>query len=209
MASSTLDCPDCKRTVHVGLGGNKNLKIHRKSKTCHTDMKANQLSRPSKLNQSLHAFFRPQVPLNPSTVTAPPPIHANDPGAKASVSEGPKICPMATQLLRDLEAAVKQIPDEKPMGTQENPLSIFAVDLHTCIAEPGEDDWPILNRMLKMGFGWGKAEMAAAIPDMLNQGTLGLDGFAKFMRFFVNERGLEGALFETKINVLIKELGNR
>src|SRR5258707_13108431 len=99
MASSTLDCPDCKRTVHVGLGGNKNLEIHRKAKTCHMDMKANQSSRPSKLNQSLHAFFRPQVPLNRSTVTAPSLIHADNPGAKASISEGPKICPMATQLL--------------------------------------------------------------------------------------------------------------
>ena len=83
------------------------------------------------------------------------------------------------------------------------------MDPHTCVAEPGEDDWPILNGMLKTAFGWGEAEMAAAIPDMLNRGTLGLDGFAKFMRFFINERGLEGTLFETKINVLIKELGNQ
>src|SRR5260370_31744369 len=103
MASSTLDCPDCKRTVHIGLGGNKNLKIHRKSKTWHTDMKANQLTRPSKLNQSLHAFFSPQLPFNPSTVSAPPPIHSNDPRATASVSEGPKLCSMGNQLFRSLE----------------------------------------------------------------------------------------------------------
>ncbi|KAN0109249.1 hypothetical protein V8E52_009433 [Russula decolorans] len=74
---------------------------------------------------------------------------------------------------------------------------------------PGEDDWPILNGMLKTAFGWGEAEMAAAIPDMLNRGALGLDGFIEFMRFFVNGRGLEGVLIETKINALLKKLGNQ
>jgi len=54
-----------------------------------------------------------------------------------------------------------------PVVTQEHPLSIFTVNPHTCIAEPREDDWPILNGMLKMAFGWGEVEMAAAIPDML------------------------------------------
>jgi hypothetical protein len=63
--------------------------------------------------------------------------------------------------------------------------------------------------MLKTVFGWGEAEMAAAIPDMLNRGALRLDGFVEFIRFFVNGRGLDGALLETKIDALLKELGNR
>jgi len=56
------------------------------------------------------------------------------------------------------------------MIMQEHPLSIFAVDSHTCIFEPGKDegDWPTLNGILKMAFDWGKAEMAIAIPNMLN-----------------------------------------
>ena len=95
------------------------------------------------------------------------------------------------------------------MATQEHRLSIFAVDPYSCVAEPGEDDWPILNGMLKTAFGWGEAEMAATIPDMLNRGTLGLDGFIEFIRFFVNRRGLEGVLLETKIDTLLKELGNQ
>jgi hypothetical protein len=209
MAESILDCPDCKRSVRVGTGGHKNLALHRTSKACRTHAKANQSTRRSKPNQSLDVFFKPQAPLNPSTITAPPPIHAVDAVANGSVSEGSKICSRATQLLQELEAAAKQIPDEVPVATQEHPLSIFTVDPHTCVAEPGEDDWPILNGMLKTAFGWGEAEMAAAIPDMLNQGALGLDGFIEFMRFFVNGRGLEGVLIETKINALLKELGNQ
>jgi hypothetical protein len=63
--------------------------------------------------------------------------------------------------------------------------------------------------MLKGAFGWGEIEMAAAIPEMLNRGEWGLDGFVRFLRFFVFERGLKGALFETKAEALVKELGNR
>lgn len=50
--------------------------------------------------------------------------------------------------------------------------------------------------------------MAAAIPEMLNRGEQGLDGFIQFMQFFIDERGLEGALFETKVEALCKELDN-
>jgi hypothetical protein len=195
-------------SVRVGTEGHKNLETHRTSKAC---QKINQSNKTSKPHRLLDAFFKPQAPLNPSTVTAPPPIHVDDAGAKGSISESTKskICPRATQLLQDLEAATRRIPYEVPLATHEHSLSIFAADPHTCVAEPGEDDWPILNRMLKTAFGWGEAEMAAAIPDMLNRGTLGLDGFIEFIRYFVNGRGLAGVLFETKVDALIKELGNR
>ena len=120
-----------------------------------------------------------------------------------------KLCPRAVQLLQDLEAATKRIPEETSHATQDHRLSIFAVDSRTCVAEPGEDDWLILNGMFKVAFGWGETEMAAAVPEMLNRGELGLDGLIRFLRFFVFERGLEGALFETKIEGLLKELDKR
>ena len=82
------------------------------------------------------------------------------------------------------------------------------VNPRTCIAEPGEDDWAILNQMMKSVFGWGKVEMAAVIPQLLNRRKQGLDGFIRFMTFFVRKRGLEGALFEIKVEALLKELGN-
>jgi hypothetical protein len=85
---------------------------------------------------------------------------------------------------------------------------VFAVKPHTCVAEPGEDDWLILNQMMKSTFGWGETEMAAVIPQLLNRGKYGLDRFICFMMFFVCERGLEGALFETKVEVLLRELRN-
>ena len=120
--------------------------------------------------------------------------------------EAANICPKVIRLLHDLEVVVKHIPNEMPNATQLHRLSIFAVDPHTCVADPGEDDWPILNGMLKLAFGWGVSEMAATVPDMLSWGKLGLDGLIQFLMFFVVERGLEGTLLETKIEALVKEL---
>ncbi|KAH9072200.1 hypothetical protein EDB83DRAFT_2313286 [Lactarius deliciosus] len=108
----------------------------------------------------------------------------------------------AVSLLWDLEEAVKQIPSDTPSMTPEHQLSTFSIDLHACVAEPGEDDWLILNQMMKSSFGWGEREMAAIVPHLLNQGPYGLDGFIHFLRFFVQERGLWGALFETKIDAI-------
>ena len=51
--------------------------------------------------------------------------------------------------------------------------------------------------------------MAAVILQLLNCGKYGLDGFIHFMTFFVRERGLEGALFETKVEALLRELRDR
>jgi hypothetical protein len=235
-ASSKLKCPDCMADVHVGTGGHMNLEGHWASKVCQKNRqtlaqtrKAIQSSRPPKLNQSLDVFFKLRAPLNPPTVFAPPPIHAAEVRAKEPISEPytnpnavampshlltlketakirTKICLKAVQLLQDLEVAAKQLPNKIPHATHVNPLSIFVMDPRTCVAEPGDDDWLILNRMFKTAFGWGKIEMATAILEMLNQGLMGLDGFIQFMKFFVVERGLEGALFETKIEALVKEL---
>ena len=197
------------------------------------------------MNQVIDAFFKPQAPFNPSTVSTPPPIHPGrplgepftlapekhrgpladtvplplpaDPMAKLTGTlqskstqyvpvSVPKSVPdkKATKLLWDLEAAVKQIPSKTPSATPEHQLNIFSVDPYTCIAEPGEDDWLIINQMMKMLFGWGEQEMAAVIPNLLNCGTYGLDSFIHFMTFFALERGLQGALFETKVEAILK-----
>jgi hypothetical protein len=259
--SSTLECPDCNKVVQVGTTGYKNLEAHHASKACcqacSKRKKGDRLKKPLKPNQVLDVFFKPHTPLNPSTVSAPPPIlptealtihpeycmldrtetnfHAK-PSAKPTgqvtesslkplvwplaqlgacdfptenQTQGAMSCQRGVKLLQDLEAAVNQILSDTPSTNPDHRLSIFVVDPHTCVAEPGEDDWAILNQMMKSAFGWGKVEMAVAIPQMLNCGEHVLDGFIHFMTFFVRERGLKGALFETKVESLIKELEDR
>ena len=110
----------------------------------------------------------------------------------------------AVRLLQELEVAVKRIPSDIPTTTPEHQLNVFAVDPCTCVTEPGEDDWLILNQLMKLSFGWGEVEMAAVIPKMLNRGAYGLDSFIRFMTFFVQERGLQGALSKTKVEAILK-----
>jgi len=124
-------------------------------------------------------------------------------------TQNTRVCQRAVSLLQDLEAAVNQISSDTPSATSEHRLSVFAVDPRTCVAEPGKDDWFILNQMMKSAFGWSETEMAVVIPQLLNRGENGLDGFIRFMMFFVHERGLQGALFETEVKVLLTELKDR
>jgi hypothetical protein len=114
--------------------------------------------------------------------------------------------PSAFFRISRVKAAVKCIPSDTPSATPEHRLSTFSVDPCTCVAEPGEDDWLILNQMMKSSFGWGEQEMASNIPHLLNRGPHRLDGFIDFMTFFVGERGLQGALFETKVKAILKEM---
>ena len=124
-------------------------------------------------------------------------------------TSGIRICQKGVSLLQSLEGAVSRIPSDTPSATPEHRLSVFAVEPRTCVAEPGEDDWLILNQLMKSAFGWGETEMATVILQLLNRGKYGLDGFIHFMTFFVRERGLEGALFETKVEALLRELRDR
>ena len=78
--SSTLVCPACNKTIHVGFGGEKNLVIHCTSKACQNKSRKRHLkdSRPTQdLHKDLGAFFKPRAPLNPPTVTVPLPIHTD------------------------------------------------------------------------------------------------------------------------------------
>ena len=72
-----------------------------------------------------------------------------------------------------------------------------------------EDDWVMLNSMLKTAFGWGESEMQENVKEMGNRGEHGLDGFIRFFKYFVFQRGLEGALIEPKFDGLLHEINNQ
>lgn len=169
--------------------------------------------------------------MNPSTVSAPLRIHAPEVPSAASLTEdhaepqslpsttlhaapdttpegleGDNACPMAVKLLCELQAGVERIPADKPKAIPSHRLSAFSVDPSSCIGQ-GDDDWEdILNPMMKGAFGWGEDAMCKAVKEMLQRGQWGLDGFIRFLRFFVMTRGLKGAMFESKIKALLEEL---
>ena len=245
-----LICPDCNETVRVGFGGEKNLAIHRTSKACQSrrgnknkgpKRPSERPPKPDQPNHDLRAFFTPRVSLNPPTVAAPPPIHADEMsfrrsdnmgleeppvevGArlgvrlpiKAATVQGRTPCQKGIELLNKLKVAMTQIPDNVPLATPAHWLNIFSADLHSCVArlEQGsevdfEDDWMLLNSMLKTAFGWGESEMRENMKGMLNRGEHGLDGFVQFFKYFVLQQGLEGTMIETKIDGLLCEIVNQ
>jgi hypothetical protein len=238
--SSTLVCPACNESVHVGFGGEKNLAIHHTSKACkNKSQQRNKCSKVSK-NQDLHTFFKPCAPLNLLTVTALPMVHAmvharihveetldettcdhSAPSSSLEIStesaETMEIvemvrlspCPRGIELLSRLEAAAMCIPVDIPLATSDHLLSSFAADPQTCVSSPEEDDWIVLNAMMKASFGWGELEMRDNVKLMLNRGNHRLDGFIQFFKYFVLERGLEGVMIETKVDALLHELNNR
>jgi hypothetical protein len=104
---------------------------------------------------------------------------------------------------------MKRIPNDILSMTPEDCLSVCAVEPSACVAKTEEEDWPILNAMFKSLFGWGEAEMATAIPQMLKHGKYGLDVFVRFMKYYVVQRSLQGVMFKMKVKALVKELEHR
>jgi hypothetical protein len=125
-------------------------------------------------------------------------------------------CRKGIELLDKLEAAVTRIPNTVPLATPAHRLSAFSADPRSwvnCLEQGSEvdleDDWIMLNSMLKTAFGWGESEMQEGVKEMINRGEHGLDGFIQFFKYFVLQRGLEGTLIEPKIDGLLHEIDNQ
>lgn len=136
--------------------------------------------------------------------------HHSDVGGEVAKTNRPPVCPQATALLKKLQDAIECIPSNVPLATNANPLSLFSGDPEGCLPPPEDDevdgDWPILNGMFKNAFGWGSEATDNRIPRMLSRGECGLDGFLRFLTFFVQEQGLQGGLIEPKVDSLVKAL---
>lgn len=103
---------------------------------------------------------------------------------EAGKTQGKIPCRKGIELLNKLEAAMTRIPNDVPLATPAHRLSVFSADPRSCVAslEQGadkgpevddlEDDWIILNSMLKTAFGWGESEMRENAKEMLNRGNV-------------------------------------
>ena len=123
------------------------------------------------------------------------------------------LCPKGVDLLNKLEAATTHIPNNIPLATLAHQLSIFLVNPCSWVAsledDPEvdlEDNWMVLNSMLKTVFGWGELDAQENVKGMLNRSKHGLDRFIQFFKYFILQQGLEGALIEPKIEGLLHEI---
>ena len=77
-------------------------------------------------------------------------------------------CPKGVELLNKLKAALMQIPDNVPLATPAHRLSTFLANPHSWVThleqdpeDDFEDDWMVVNLMLKTVFGWGESNAQA------------------------------------------------
>lgn len=122
-------------------------------------------------------------------------------------ADGPEPCPNALKLLKSLKKSMKLIPEDVPLAQPNHPLAVFFENPVGCEGQDYDDDWEeVLNPKMKAAFGWNQDELETGYA---RRGELGLDGFIKFIGYFVHQRGLKGALFETKIIALIDTIKNQ
>ena len=214
--------------MHVGTGGTSNLNVHRNSKVCKDSQQARQLVQPQ-ANSLLNFFSRKPSQettnttrsLLPATVGLPlpqpvqgqPPTPSVDPpGADLLIekaNDGPEPCPNALRLLKSLKESMELIPKDVPLAQPNHPLAVFFGNPVGSEGLDYDDDWDseeVLNPKMKAAFGWNQdgLEMGYA-----RRGEFGLDGFVKFIGYFIHQRSLNGALLETKITALIETIRNQ
>lgn len=63
-----------------------------------------------------------------------------------------------------------------------------------------------MNPRMKQAFGWGENRVRC---NFAQRGEARLDGFLKFMGYFVDHRGLLGALIETKVTILLDAIAKK
>ena len=96
-------------------------------------------------------------------------------------------CPLAVTLLSRLRAGIKRIPNEVPTADGDHPLAVLSGD-PTAYSNDECDDWEdVLNPLMKRAFGWGIDD--GAVKGVARKGSNGIEGFLKFIEFFVMNRG--------------------
>jgi hypothetical protein len=132
-------------------------------------------------------------------------VPATSPSWRAA--EGLRTRTMSASLLGQLERAISCIPNTIPEATDGDPLASFPLD-PASIAAPdlhGDELWEeVLNGFLKSVLGWGSDERALSAK--IRRGEKGVAGILRFVKYFVEVRGVDERLFEGKLSALLEAM---
>ncbi|KAJ7197097.1 hypothetical protein C8J57DRAFT_1455782 [Mycena rebaudengoi] len=200
-------CPLCHDRIHCGPVGLGNLrKRHMDSKLC-KETRAKKDKRKFK-PMTLLGFLRPKPTPVPSTVSAPPPIFIAtsspvplpEPTAPPRSSESRSD---PSSLLVQLETAIKTLPATVCEARESDALAEFSQDpsLYLDVSIPPLEVFENLNPLFHRVLGWQMPVKETAA--ILRRGSMGLDGFLKFLTYFVQERGVREEDFGAKIQQIL------
>ncbi|GLB44007.1 hypothetical protein LshimejAT787_1501910 [Lyophyllum shimeji] len=214
-------CPDCGMRVNCGSVGLPNLdKRHRGTKVCLKRQATQAQAGKGKKNASIMSFLRPKPVPVPSTVTAPALVGGagasllSEPAREAEEillapsHASPSSKPDEVPILQMLRVLVSRIPDTVPEATHDDALAVFGGDPASFIdPEPemdGDDIWQgMMNATLKRVFGW---QTEVDLTTVIKRGPLGMDGFVRFIEYYIVDRGVPAALLEGKLEHLLDTL---
>lgn len=222
IVNGAVRCPECSVDIKVGTGGLANFRQrHLGKEKCKENQrkrdeqaqKAAQLER----TQAMFASFRrkPPEPV-PPTIPEPPvvkPPHlpamlAPEPEPAPINTPPPKLlpaipCQHATDLIEMLRKRIKSLPESVPVAQPNHPFSQFSGDL-TGTVPKGEDAWEIWNGPLDTALQKGPAELQGLVA----QGEYGLDALCNIFDYLARYHQVGGALFEGKIERVIRAIND-
>jgi hypothetical protein len=111
-----------------------------------------------------------------------------------------------SKLVEELRRLTAGLPQSVAVGKDNDPLTTFACDPKAIDKDgfPSSELWErLLNDKMKAVFGWGTDTHPGSI---IRRGELGMEGFVRFVEYFVVERGVEEPLFEGKLGLLMEEM---
>ncbi|RDB27516.1 hypothetical protein Hypma_003767 [Hypsizygus marmoreus] len=209
-------CPDCDTNVNCGKVGISNLeKRHRGKKVCLDQIARRDKSARTKKNTSILSFLQPKPARVPSTVTAPSLIG----GSGSSSTWAPLIRSAETlpdrprratseraPVIQKLRNLVLRLPTSVLVAVSDDALAIFSGNPEQTVDPQmdGDEIWEgMMNSTLKRALGWGRE---LDLTGVVRRGALGMDGFVKFLDYFMTERGVSAERVEGKLEYLFETL---
>jgi len=145
--------------------------------------------------------------LIPSTIPIPAPVivYAMESQSSGTYATAPITAPLppntpasAVNILATLEKAVECLP-VLPDASDADEIAVFSANIPTDLAK--EEAWEYLDPILNHFLGFGKT--AESIYDKLRGGERGLPAMVRYLKEFVGQYQIDGALLEGKIQRLV------
>jgi len=230
--TTTARCPECNEEVNVGTAGPAGLREHTgKSKCKQTKEMKKKLTKEGKTR--IRTLFEvgvkkakdvPQLPVQPTAsastrerLAVPLPIIVHPTQVNSSEvaqSEGIRIkerrgCSLGWEIIDRLRLAAQRVDLNTPIAEEGDEISAYAgranAEAHCAGVSNNDEIWETINPGLDRLLGFGRS--TGEIQSIIRRGPKGIDGFSEYLEYLITEKGLDGALIEGKVSVLIDAIG--